>query len=235
MTKFYRVGGYVRDKLMDRPSNDIDYSVEANSYDEMIEAIRVRGMKIIYEMDQYLTVRARYNGTISDFVMCRKDGNYRDGRRPENVTPGTLLDDLSRRDFTINAIAEDENCNYIDPFGGIDDLMRKIIRCVGSIDRLKEDSLRLLRALRFYIILDGFTLDQEIEDALRDETIINLLDNISNDRIREELEKCFKYDSLKTINVLHKYPLLMNKLFKNKNLWLKPTFEKIRKNKPLSD
>jgi len=229
MVKFYKVGGCVRDKLLDRPCNDIDYSVEAASYDEMIDAVRQKEMKIVYEMAQYLTVRARYQGTIADFVLCRKDGNYRDNRRPENVEMGTLFDDLSRRDFTINAIAEDEDCNYIDPFDGLGDLKKKIIKCVGSIDRLKEDSLRLLRALRFFIVLDGFTLDIEVEKSLHDETIIDLLDSVSNDRIREELEKCFKHDTLKTINVLHQYPSLMKKLFQNKNLWLKPTFEKIKK------
>lgn len=229
MAKFYKVGGWVRDKFLDRPSTDIDYSVEAKSYQDMLEGITSRGLRIIYEKKEFFTIRAGHKGAISDYVLCRKDGHYRDGRRPSEVTEGTLLDDLARRDFTMNAIAEDDDGNWIDPFGGIKDIENKIIRCVGSTERLKEDALRLLRAVRFLIVLPGFTLHKDIEDALNNKEVVSLLQNISDDRIREELEKCFKHDSLLTIKTLHKFPLIMEELFQNKQMWLKPTFEKIKK------
>jgi len=232
MAKFYKVGGSIRDKILDRPTNDIDYSVEAKSYDEMLKEIISRGLKVIYEKTEFLTVRANYKGIISDFVLCRKDGYYADNRRPSEVTLGTLLDDLSRRDFTMNAIAEDEKGNLIDPFNGITDIKEKIIRCVGSVDRLKEDALRLVRAIRFLIVLPDFVLDKDIDKALQDPEITCLLKNISDDRIREELDKCFKHDTIKTIKILNQYPLIMKEIFSNKSLWLKPTFEKIKKKKP---
>jgi tRNA nucleotidyltransferase (CCA-adding enzyme) len=224
--RFYKVGGYLRDKQLGLHSNDIDYSVEAPSFSCMIDEIVTRGFTLIYEKEDYLTVRAKYGGKICDFVMCRKDGEYRDFRHPAKIIPGTIIDDLSRRDFTINAMAEDENGLLIDPHNGLCDIKNKIIRCVGSIERLREDALRILRALRFFITLPDFRLDEDIHCALNNKEIVTLLNHISEERIREELYKCFKHDSLLTIITLNKYPLLMEELFANKKIWLKPTLEK---------
>ncbi len=103
MVKIYLVGGSIRDQLLGLKSKDLDYAVEAGSYEEMRDYIKENG-KIFLETPEYLTIRAHLkNGEPADFVLCRKDGEYSDGRRPDKVTPGTLYDDLARRDFTVNA------------------------------------------------------------------------------------------------------------------------------------
>ena len=105
------------------------------------------------EQPEYLTIRAKVPGIgPADFVLCRKDGSYRDGRHPESVAVGTLHDDLARRDFTMNAIAKDEDGKIIDPFGGIGAIEIGIIECVGQARmRMEEAQLRLLRAIRFAV------------------------------------------------------------------------------------
>jgi len=228
MIKFYKVGGCVRDKFLNRTSHDIDYSVEAPSFNAMSAEIIKKGGTIFNEKEEFLIIRAKYNKEICDFVMCRKDGIYRDQRRPDTITPGTIVDDLARRDFTINSMAEDEDGNLIDLCNGLEDLQNGIIRCNGSIDRLKEDALRILRAIRFYIVLPNFKLDKNIINALNDSEYVNGLQNVSDERIREELEKCFQHNTLFTIKTLNEYPLVMEQIFNNKRLWLKPSFEKIK-------
>lgn len=224
---FYLVGGAVRDRLLGLEPKDLDYAVEAPSFSAMIREIENRGGKIFLESPEYGTVRAKLPelGT-ADYVLCRKDGYYSDGRRPDSVAPGTLMDDLKRRDFTINAMALDENGSLVDYFNGKNDLLyNKVIRCVGDAkDRFKEDSLRMLRALRFSIVKE-LRLYGDIDDIFYDHSFINLLDNVSKERIREELHKCFKFDTKTTIERLYEYPLLFDKIFNNKQLWLKPTFE----------
>src|SRR3990167_10022522 len=121
MVKFFLTGGFLRDRLLNIPSKDLDYAVEASSYQEMKQAIIERDGEIFLETEKYLTIRARIpKFGAADFVLCRKDGTYiKDRRRPDFVEIGTLFDDLSRRDATINALAEDENGNIIDFFNGL--------------------------------------------------------------------------------------------------------------------
>lgn len=220
--KIYKVGGCVRDKILGIRSKDIDYSVEAESYEEMKAYILGRG-KIFVEKPEYLTIRAMINGEAADFVLARKDGAYHDGRRPDTVELGTLHDDLARRDFTMNAIAEDENGNFIDPFNGIADIKAKVIRCVGNAnDRLKEDALRMLRAIRFVITKD-FMMHDDIAKFIFHNA--ELLQNVSEDRIRDELTKCFMANTLNTIIYLSTFGNLQNYIFKSTKIWLKPTSE----------
>ena len=151
--KFYQVGGSVRDDLLGFPSKDIDYSVEAPSFEAMKSEIVNRGGEIFLEKPEYLTIRANVpNMGACDYVLCRKDGAYYDGRRPESVEIGTIRDDLARRDFTVNAMAINEDGELIDPHGGKVDLLHKTLRCVGNAhERFSEDYLRMLRAIRFCI------------------------------------------------------------------------------------
>lgn len=227
MARFYLVGGAVRDELLGLKSKDMDYTVEAESYQEMIEAIKARGGEIFLERPEFLTVRARVpEFGAADFVLARKDGFYSDGRRPDSVQMGTLKDDLLRRDFTINAIAKDEDGNYIDLFFGFNDLQDKIIRCVGKAeDRFAEDSLRMVRALRFSVT-KNFIIGRDIKVCLRNEGMVNTLDNVSIERIREEMFKMFQFSTLQSLKKLEEYPLMRDKLFKNSELWLKPSLEK---------
>ncbi len=226
MVKLYRVGGFVRDELLGVKSKDLDYAVEAPSYEAMVEYVRERG-EIYLESPQFWTVRAHIKGKLpADFVLCRKDGQYSDGRRPDSVSVGTLHDDLSRRDFTMNAIAvDDESGEYIDPFNGKADLEKRLIRCVGeAYDRFFEDSLRLLRAIRFKIV-KGFTLDRDIVDCLHCVSLADRLKNVSDERKREELLKCFAKNTPATLFMLSEYPLISEAVFGSGKLWLIPTMK----------
>ena len=225
--KFYEVGGAVRDWVLELPTNDIDYAVEADSYEAMREAILERGGEIFLESPEYLTVRAKVPGIgPADVVLCRKDGAYSDCRHPDKVEPGTLLDDLARRDFTVNAMARDEDGKLYDPHGGREDLEERTLSCVGdATTRFEEDALRMLRAIRFSVT-KYMTLDGDIDKCLKDPRLVKLLEHISVERTREELNKAFKFDTLGTLLLLDKYPLVREALFVLGNLRLKGTLEK---------
>lgn len=213
--KIYSVGGSVRDSFLEIKSNDIDYAVEAPSYTDMKEYITTLGYKILYEKPEYLTIKAKIKDakdskdSIVDFVLCRKEGCYRDNRHPSFTQPGTIYDDLSRRDFTMNSIAIDISTKeIIDPYNGRNDIEKKLIRCVGNTEeRIKEDPLRLLRAIRFHITF-GFHLSEEIKKCLGNKEIFALMESISTERIAQELTKCFEKDSYFTLKVLGEYPEL---------------------------
>ena len=125
---------------------------------------------------------------LAEVTTFRCDGSYADGRHPEQVTfVRTLAEDLSRRDFTINAMAMDRRGNLTDLFGGLDDLQRRQIRCVGDPDvRFQEDALRMFRALRFAAQLK-FSIDPNTLEAIPRNH--RLCQKLSAERVREELEK----------------------------------------------
>lgn len=224
--KFYKVGGWVRDKLLGVKSKDLDFSVEAPSFEAMKAEIIARDGVIFLEKPEYATIRARIGREACDYVLCRRDGYYSDGRRPDEVMAGTLHDDLARRDFTMNAMAESENGVLIDPFNGQKSLAEGTIHCVGNaMERFSEDSLRMLRAIRFAITKD-MKFDEDIQECLVwQPDLIEKLRAVSTERIREELHKCFKFDTIKTLNMLMKncHPDILSICFGS--LWLKPTSE----------
>lgn len=228
--KFYKVGGCVRDELLGLKSKDIDYAVVASSYEEMKEWVAARGTVFdIPNAEKNYTIRANVPelGGAVDFVLCRKDGPYSDGRRPDWVKPGTIDDDLARRDFTMNAIAVDKDGNMYDPYGGIEHIKFKLITCVGvAAERFREDSLRMLRALRF-CITKGFTIAPDIEECFQNQQLLKLLKNVSTQRIAEELEKMFRTDTLKSMRLFTEiYPALGTTIFgneKHEQIWLEPT------------
>lgn len=231
----YLVGGAVREIVRGNDANikDWDFAVEAESYDQMREWLVFSGFEIYLETPQYFTIRARApkNGfsfagremgnLTFDFALCRTDGDYSDGRRPDSVEVGTIRTDLSRRDFTMNAIAMDKDGNLIDPFDGEIDITRKLVRCVGSTDRLKEDSLRMLRALRFAVQLE-FDLSLNIRNFLLEGENADLLDKISVDRIRDELHKMFKLDTAESFYFISEYTWILRKLVEY-GIWFEPT------------
>lgn len=222
MSKYYIVGGYVRDSLLGISSKDVDFAVEAESYEAMKADLISKGVKIFLESPEYFTIRGTHPtyGAV-DYVLCRKDGTYTDGRHPDSVSQGTIIDDLARRDFTIGAIAMDADTKQlIDPFDGQTDLKNKIIRCVGDPEkRFTEDSLRILRAIRFSIRL-GFTIEPDTFEAMY--RMADSVNSLPAERIREEMEKCFRMDTLRTIEFLLSLNLMG--VFKG-NLWLMPTFK----------
>lgn len=225
MTKptYYLVGGAVRDELLGLPSKDADFAVEAESYEAMIEDLLARGVHIWNARPEFVSVRAK-DPTFgpSDFTLCRRDGFYSDGRRPDSVHVGTIFDDLSRRDFTVNAIAKAASGGYLDPHGGRDDLASRLLRCVGdSRARFREDSLRLLRAVRFSIVR-GFSLHPEIEECLRDPEVLAGLSSTSVERAYEEMKRCYDHDTLATVKFLRWHERLEDVLFSDGRLGLEP-------------
>lgn len=221
--EMYLVGGIVRDMLLGVPSKDHDFSVVMPS--ETLDPFAVmqleldrRGVEIFVITPEFLTIRGRFAkddsefpGVAADFVLARKDSTGSDGRRPDYVEPGTLLDDLSRRDFTVNAMAmrnipEDDEIEIIDPFGGQIDLSFKTLVFVGDpMTRIREDALRVMRALRF-CVTKGFMMAYETEKAIRDPKVPELLAKISEDRRAEELSKMFRYDTEASLDCLANIP-----------------------------
>jgi len=228
--KYYLVGGTIRDRFLGLKSNkDFDFVVESQSYQDMKDWLISMGATIYVEKPEFLTIRCKFRDMDADFVCCRKDGVYSDGRRPDNTSIGSLYDDQSRRDFTVNSIAYDYETNeYIDPFGGVQDIRDGIIRCVGkSEDRMREDSLRLLRAIRFSIT-KNMTIHQEIHKLLKRDDIIELLANVSEDRIREEMVKMFSHNPIMAWDYTKYYESLFTYIFFHTNIWLLPTSENRR-------
>jgi tRNA nucleotidyltransferase (CCA-adding enzyme) len=225
--KFYEVGGAVRDAMLGLKSKDIDIAVEASSYDEMLEWVTKNTSKIFLEKREFFTIRALDKGEVKDFVLCRKDGKYSDSRRPDEVSVGTIFDDLQRRDFTVNAMAIDlDSKTLYDPFGGREDLQKKLLRCVGSAEeRISEDSLRLIRAIRF-CVTKGFHLDGELCGVLDSYYFWLQVGKLPNDRIRDELMKCFRHSTPNTLKFIAEFcnPLAFEVMCSN-GLWLKPTTE----------
>lgn len=183
----YFVGGCVRDFLMNRPCNDFDITTCAKPL-EIEEALNRKGIRYFETGLKHGTVTAVLDGEAFEITTYRTDGEYLDARHPENVVfVSDLGEDLSRRDFTVNALAYNEHNGIVDKFGGIDDIKNGIIRTVGNPDkRFNEDALRIMRALRFASTL-GFKIESETADSIHKNA--ELLKNISAERIYSELMK----------------------------------------------
>ncbi len=187
----FLVGGCVRDLLMAREPNDWDLTTDA-----LPEKVLSLFEKSFYD-NKFGTVRLPFVGkNFIEITTYRSESLYKDKRHPEKIKFGkSLLEDLKRRDFTVNAIAlEIKNINtikekysLIDTFGGQEDIKRKIIRAVGDPqERFREDALRLLRAIRFASQLN-FEIERETYQAIIDN--FSLLKYVSQERIRDELVK----------------------------------------------
>lgn len=183
----YVVGGCVRDSLLKRQPQDWD--ITTNCLPEKLMNIFKVTHKVIPTGIKHGTATLIGADNIAyEVTTYRIDGEYLDNRHPDKVEfTSSLKDDLSRRDFTINALAYNDEEGLKDYFGGIYDLKNKIVRCVGNaIDRFNEDALRMLRALRFQAQLE-FEVDEDIQDALLQ--LSGNIKNISIERIREEFNK----------------------------------------------
>lgn len=181
----YVVGGCVRDSLMNREPHDWDITTDARPED-IRACFGKAGYDIVDTGARFGTVTVFTNGCGYEVTTYRIDGVYEDGRHPSEVCfADALAQDLSRRDFTINAMAADVNGDVTDLFGGAKDIERRLIRCVGDAStRFREDALRILRALRFASKL-GFEIEAETGLAIHDHK--RLLDNVSAERISKEL------------------------------------------------
>ena len=181
------VGGCVRDSILKRQPNDWDITTNALPLD-VISLFKNKGFKVIETGLKHGTVTILINGEGFEVTTYRIDGEYSDNRRPDNVEfTKKLKEDLSRRDFTINAMAYNDIVGLVDYFEGLKDLKNKIIRCVGNpLDRFNEDALRMMRAIRFSCQL-GFELEQNVIDSIIE--LSDNLKNISKERINDELCK----------------------------------------------
>lgn len=179
------VGGCVRDLLLGLPPSD--YDICTNALPEEITAVFSRERTILTGM-QHGTVTVLKNGQPFEITTYRIESGYSDGRHPDSVTfTKNLTDDLSRRDFTMNAIAYHPSEGLTDPFGGVDDMNHKLIRCVGDpLLRFEEDALRMLRAIRFEACL-GFSLDSTVVAAISLKA--DRIQHVSSERIYDELVK----------------------------------------------
>ncbi len=180
----YLVGGCVRDQLMGK--NPHDYDITTNALPEAVKAC-FADLPVIETGLKHGTVTVISDGQAVEVTTFRTDGKYLDNRRPENVTfVSDLESDLSRRDFTVNALAYSPDKGLIDLFCGINDINNGIIRCVGIPEkRFNEDGLRIMRAIRFASKLD-FTIEKHTENAII--SCRSLLDNIAAERIFIELK-----------------------------------------------
>ena len=237
----FEVGGKVRDEILGLQSKDVDYVAVPN--DNLLEKYKT-AHEMFVVLETYLTnekfeiflstpdcftVRAKfpkdhkYQG-VADFVMARKEIGYVEGTRTPIVVPGTLKDDLERRDFTVNAMAKGEDGVIIDLFDGMKDLEKMVLSTpLPTKQTFDDDPLRVLRAIRF-AITKGFSL-KHLDYYINNYDYETKMKVVSSERIREELYKCFKHDTMDTLDTLNDYPTLKRYIFENKLMWLKPTME----------
>lgn len=180
----FLVGGCVRDMVREVPPKDFDVATSA-----LPEEVQRAFRKVIPTGIQHGTVTVVQGGNHVEVTTFRSESEYLDGRRPSAVTfERDIVRDLSRRDFTINAMAYDPlGIELVDPFGGQHDLQAHLIRCVGNAtERFSEDGLRPMRAVRFAAVL-GFTLDPATRDAIP--ATLKVFRKVALERVREEFTK----------------------------------------------
>lgn len=193
----YAVGGCVRDSILGRVPGDWDITTSA-----LPQQVKALFRRTIDTGIQHGTVTIMLGKNGYEVTTYRIDGKYEDSRHPESVefTPN-LEEDLKRRDFTINAMAYNDENGIVDIFGGMDDIRNRIIRCVGNAhDRFTEDALRILRAVRFSAQL-GFEIDKATKDAARE--LAPTLVKISRERIHTELNKLLLSDNPDYFSVVY--------------------------------
>ncbi len=179
----YAVGGCIRDSIMGRLPNDWDITTSASPF-------QVKGLfrRTVDTGIKHGTVMVLLDGIGYEVTTYRIDGEYEDSRHPKQVVfTKSLEEDLKRRDFTVNAMAYHDKRGFVDPFGGMEDIERNCIRCVGNPEeRFSEDALRIMRAVRFSAQL-GYAIEEKTKSAMK--KLSPSLINISAERIQVELVK----------------------------------------------
>ena len=180
----YLVGGSVRDYLLSGKINDLDVVTDATP--EEVESFY--DGEASYAFKKYGAVTIHYQGFRFDLTTLRKEEGYTDKRHPNNIVfVKNLKEDVVRRDFTINALYMNSFLKIYDFVGGQADLNNKLIRMIGDPNqRLVEDPLRILRAIRFKLTFD-FTIDESLKIAIKDN--ISLLKYLNPEKIKEEIRK----------------------------------------------
>ena len=187
----FAVGGFVRDKILDRPTKDIDIvclgdgMALAQAFSKLFKPTPPVSL-----FKTFGTAQVKFNDIEIEFVGARKESYVRDSRKPK-VEPGTIEDDQNRRDFTVNALAVELSFErfgtIIDPFGGLVDLENKILKTpLAPENTFDDDPLRMMRAIRFATQL-GFTITKETMQAIQ--KMANRISIVSQERITDELQK----------------------------------------------
>lgn len=209
----YIVGGSLRDMLLG--IKPCDYDIATSAKPEEVENI-FKGYILSDIGRKYGTIVVRINKYDVEITTFRLEGSYEENRKPCNVVfTDRIEDDLLRRDFTVNAMASDGEV-FIDLFSGRQDIEKKIIRTVNNPDmRIKEDALRILRAVRISSKL-GFEIDIELKKAIKRNR--NLLYNLSKERIKQEIEKILLSDrpsvAFRTMQELDILEIVLQDLYK---------------------
>jgi poly(A) polymerase len=243
MPQIFKVGGCIRDSILGIDSKDIDFTFVLDNLDRTVEEgfeimtqwLEHKEFTIFLSTPEMFTIRAKFpkgdpnEGLVADFVLARKEVGYVQGTRNPILELGTLEDDLVRRDFTLNAMAVAQDGTLIDLFGGQEDLRRGLLRTPLSAEKtMMDDPLRFLRSLRFSIT-KGFDIHSDIIDAMTQPEILEKLEKVvSAERIREEIFKMMKADTVKTLELFREIETTIpgfTALVFSKGLWLKPTFE----------
>lgn len=191
----YLVGGAVRDRVMSKRAHDYDITTSATP----IEVEKVfNSYKTIETGIQHGTVTVIIGEYPIEITSFRAESAYSDGRHPDSVSfAKDVSEDLGRRDFTVNAIAYSLQKGYVDLYGGIDDIEKRVIRCVGSPGlRFAEDHLRMLRAMRFSSTL-GFDIEENTKNAIHEYG--RYITKVSNERVFSELCKLLCGVNAKTV------------------------------------
>ena len=201
----FAVGGCIRDSLLGRVPNDWDITTSAkpedimNIFENTVETGIEHGtVTVVIDKEPY------------EVTTYRIDGDYTDGRHPDSVEfTENIEEDLSRRDFTINAMAYNNSTGLVDVFGGREDLENRVIRCVGNPKkRFEEDALRMMRGIRFSAQL-GFSIDKDTFKAI--EEMADSISAVSIERINVEFTKTLMSDA-KKIMIYHETGILKNVL-----------------------
>ena len=204
--RLFLVGGTVRDYLLGEELTDMDAVSDATPIE-----IETFLNDADFTFKRFGSVKYKSNGVKFDITTMRKENQYEDSRHPLKIE---FIKDLSvdviRRDFTINAMYLDDEHQVIDYVGGQNDLINRLLRMVGNpLDRIKEDPLRIIRAIRFAIDYD-LSFDEELEKTIKEN--ISLLDKLNPEKIKQDLKKIKCSDKTKIVTMLNKFNIthLMN-------------------------
>ena len=244
MPKIFEVGGCVRDEILNVKTDDIDFTfvlddlsgTVESGWDSMVSHLDSEGFKIFLKTEDCFTVRAmfprghQHEGLVADFVMARKEVGVIEGTRKPILELGTLEDDLTRRDFTVNSLAKSLDGEVIDLFDGVKDLKRGVLKTpLDPVITLLDDPLRLLRALRFSIT-KNFKIDDDLWNAMFTPGLLDKLELVvSTERIQNELKKMMKHDTVASLRLFNRIdqnePRLLEIMFKG-DMWLSPSMKK---------
>lgn len=206
--QLYLVGGTVRDYLLGLSLSDMDAVTDATP-----EQMKAFLSNADFTFAKFGSVKCHYSETKFDITTLREETDYIDSRHPDNIRfVKDLSLDVKRRDFTINGLYLNDKFEVIDLVEGFPDINNHILRCIGDPEiRIKEDPLRIIRAIRFKIDLN-LTFDESLKTAIRNN--IDLLDKLNPDKIKQDLNKmkCREMDiildTLADFNITHLYNML---------------------------